>query len=660
MMKKSGPMILVLALTGAVFAAESLPMITIQGDKFVADGKEFKIWGLDLGFGLHLSDRMLQKQADQLAFLGANMLRVHTIDCTFWSERGPNNEKLAAGLQPFGEDRKDTQHLVNEDKFFRFMDKLREKGIYVAFTLAVSTNYVPGDADILQTTPEDKKAWIAAINALNHKGQDRDPDQQLYKILPVIDERSLELRKKWAADLLSLKNPKTGLKLAEDPQLAFLNTVNECSCWGIFYRGNYHRNLPEYFLNKYRGKWNAYLKKKYGTDEKLAAAWRQKDKKGLLPGESLAKGNIQLLPTDPITLPEKEQKINGFPAFSETRRRDYVVFSYEMDAAHQRMMREHYRKLGWTRPCIYSDTAACMDAEMGKLWMAGDLFPYVEEHPYDEAGIDPFLWGTLRIPTYLNSTFLGPEGADRPIWASEFREGNGWISWTRIPGPLFVAAYHSLEGRDGVAWHTWDLERVHLLNDATMNQNLSWGRCNWDIPWLFSFRAAGRLFKSCEIKPLDKKDPARARFLDQWYGKVNADFSNDQVCRLSGEYRNRAILTVRTEHFSAVATPYPQAVDFKDVKVNLTGKTNNVVIVEKITDTLYEVTAVGTSGGMKPGQTIHFDPLEFVAGTVIFKNKSIATIDHVNHLGEVLETVPGRGAEMPFVSGVRLYRVTLK
>jgi hypothetical protein len=328
-----------------------------------------------------------------------------------------------------------------------------------------------------------------------------------------------------------------------------------------------------------------------------------------------------------------------------------------MDAAHQRIMREHYRQLGWTRPCIYSDTGMGIDGEMGKLWMASDLFPYVEEHPYDEANIDLFLWGTIRIPTYLNSGFLGPEGADRPMWGSEFREGSGWISWARIPGPLFVAAYYSLEGRDGLAWHTWSMGRQHLLNDATMIHNLSWGHCNWDIPWLFSFRAAGRLFKSCEIRPLDKKDPARARFIDQWGGKVNADFSNDQVCRVSGE--NRAILTVRTDHFSAVTTPYPQTVDFKEVKVNLTAKTNNVVIVEKISDKVYEVTAIGTSGGMRPGVSVHFDPLEFVGGTVTFKNRSIETIEHINHLGETVETAPGRGADMPFVGGVRLYRVHL-
>jgi hypothetical protein len=638
-----------------VFAAKSLPMITIDGDKFVADGREFKIWGFNMGNGLHLSDRLLQQQADQLEFLGVNMLRIHTIDWTFFGhEVGPNGEEAFPGLLPYGPDRKDTQHLVNADKFFCFLDKLREKNIYVAITLNVASNYVPGDADILQTTPEDKKAWIEAINDLNNKG----PDMQLYKILPVIDERSLELRKKWAANLLSLKNPKTGVKLAEDLQLAFLNTANECSSWSVFYRNNYHRNLPEYFLKKYRNKWNAYLKARYGTDEKLAAAWTQVGRKGLLPGESLAKGNIQLLPTDPVSLPEKEQKINGVPAFSETRRRDYVVFSFEMDAAHQRIMRDHYRKLGWTRPCIYSDTAGGIDGEMGKLWMVGDLFPYVEEHPYDEANIDLFLWGTIRIPTYLGSTFLGPEGADRPIWGSEFREGAGWISWTRIPGPLYVAAYHSLEGRDGLTWHVWTMNREHLLREETMNLGLSWCHCNFDYPWLFAYRAAGRLFKSCEIKPLAKNDPARARFIDQWGGKCNADFSNDQVCRVSGQ--NRAILTVKTPHFRAVATPYPQTVRLGDITVNLTAKTNNVVIVEKISGKVYEVTAVGTSGGMKMGETNHFNPQEYVAGTVTFQNRTIQTIEHINHRGEVLESVPGRGSNMPFVSSVRLYRVTLK
>src|SRR5512136_3110414 len=96
--------VLLLAASSAV-AAEAprpMPMISIEGDKFVADGKEFKIWGFNIGYGLHLSDRMLQKQADQLEFLGVNLLRIHTIDWTQWGETGPNGEELSAGLLPLG------------------------------------------------------------------------------------------------------------------------------------------------------------------------------------------------------------------------------------------------------------------------------------------------------------------------------------------------------------------------------------------------------------------------------------------------------------------------------------------------------------------------------------------------------------------------------
>jgi len=644
-----------LSLSSALaFAAKPLPMITIEGDKFVANGKEFKIWGFNMGHGLHLSDTLLREQANQMEFLGVNMLRLHTIDWTVWGEGDANGEGQSSGLLPVGPDRKDTRHLVNVGNFFRFMNALREKSIYVAITLSVCGNYVPGDADILTTTPEDKKAWIEAVNIMNKPGAE---DLQNFKILPVFDERALALRKEWAANLLSLKNPKTGLKLAEDPQLALLNAVNECSSWSTFFRNSYHKGLPPYFLNKVKVRWNAWLKAKYPTDAELARAWKAEGKKGLLSGESVEKGTVDLLPLDPITLSKEKAAEKGYPAFSEARLMDYIRFLFEMDAAHQRDLREHYKKLGWTRPSGYAD-AVGIDGRTGPMWMKTDLLPYVEEHPYDEANIDPYMWGTIRIPTYLGSGFFSPQDLDRPIWGSEFREGAGWISWTRIPGPLFVAAYHSLEGRDGLTWHVWSMNRDHLLNDALMVRNLSWCHCNWDIPWLFAYRAAGRLFKSCEIKPLDKNDPALVRFVEQWGGKVNADFSNDQVHRVAGE--NRAILTVRTDRFSAVATPYPQAVDFKDVKVNLTAKTNNVVIVEKISDTVYEVTAVGTSGAMKSGSSIHFDPQEFVAGTVTFKGRKIARIDHIDHRGRVIETTQTRGSDMTFIPWVRLYRVTVQ
>jgi hypothetical protein len=641
----------ILLSTSLTLAVQPLPMITIQGDKFMAGGKEFKIWGFNQGGGLNLADLNLQQQADQLEFLGVNMLRLHALDWTTCGDSpGPNNEYEETGLRPCGANLKSTRGLVNVDKFYRFLNKMREKKIYVAITLSVCSHIGPDDVKILKTTPEDEKAWVEAINKLNTPG----PDLQLYKSLPVIDERALLLRKEWATNLLSLKNPKTGVKLAEDPQLALFNTANENSSWGTFYRNAFYKNLPAYFMNKFIAKWNRYLKEKYGTDEKLAAAWKQDAKKGLLPGESIVTGTVKPLPVDPLSCTESELPERAYGYFSEARRRDYVRFTFELDAAHQRIMQDHYRSLGWTRPTIYSDNAIGICSDTGRMWMDSGLLPYIEEHPYDEAYYDVVRAEKVRICTYCGSNYLTADGADRPIWGSEFREGMGTLSWTRIPMPMYAAMYHSLQGRDGLTWHVWDMLRYRILQDPMPILEGEGFHCNWDYPWHFSYRAAGRLFKSCEIKPLAKGSPYLTTFLD-WQGNV----INDQVFRRNGDDQT-AILRISTEHFRTVVSPIARKVDFSDVVVNLTTNQINTIYVEKLSNDSYEVTAIGTTGGMVPGQTSVFSPMLFVAGDVTFKGRTIDKIEHIDYLGRVLETVPGKGSAMPFVDSVRLYRVKLK
>lgn len=639
------------AQTASAPVARPLPMITIQGDKFVADGKEFKIWGFNAGYGLNLPDSLLKKNVDQLAFLGVNMLRLHTIDWTYWGDSaGPSGESLEAGLLPIGLDRKDTQHLVNVEKFYRFLDALREKGIYIAITLSVCSDYVPNDADIIQTAPEDAAAWKQAIAEMNKNPGDT---MKSYQILPVIDERSLALRKAWITNLMNLRNPQTGLRLAEDPQLTLLNTVNENSMWGAFFRNNFVKDMPAYFLNKVQKAWNDWLKTKYKTDAALAEAWKQEGKKGLLSSESLEAGAVKLLPIDSVTLStEEEKKDKSYEYYSKQRYDDFIQFLFDMDANHQRELNKLLKELGWNRPAGYADSVG-IDPAVGKHWLASDLLPYIEEHPYDEGNIDLFMWGGIRVCTYLGSNYIPWQGQDRPMWGSEIHCVDGALGWTRVVFPYYVAIYHSLEGRDGCTWHVWTMERAQQLRGELMVHNLSSFHCNWDIPLLFAYRAAGRLFKSCEIQELPKDDPARERF-SRW----EANFTNDQVHRIHGE--NNAITTVKTKHFRAVATPYPQKVKLGDVIIDLTSKTANLVIVEKLSPNEIEITAVGKCGEIEKGKENHFDPLEFVTGSVKVAGRMVESIQHIDHYGNIIETVEDSRADVPLVPGIRLYRARLK
>jgi hypothetical protein len=178
---------------------------------------------------------------------------------------------------------------------------------------------------------------------------------------------------------------------------------------------------------------------------------------------------------------------------------------------------------------------------------------------------------------------------------------------------------------------------------------------NWDPQLKLMYRAAGRLFKSREIRPLPKNAPALAQFQT---GEGN--FTNKQVHRTTGI--GNSILKVQTENFRCVTIPRAEKVDFKDLTLDLTSQTYNTVVVEKMGDT-YEITAVGRCGGTEKDVHNLFNPLEYVTGNVIFKNKSkqIATIEHLDLNGRTIETVPVHGGlTVPILPAIQLYRVTLE
>jgi hypothetical protein len=105
------------------------------------------------------------------------------------------------------------------------------------------------------------------------------------KMVDIFTPELIEAQRRYARELLGHVNAYRKVRYADDPAVAFVEISNEDSLfmWGA---DQELQTLPSYYADILQGQYQAYLKAKYGTDDKLRAAWAQ----GSQPlGESLVR-----------------------------------------------------------------------------------------------------------------------------------------------------------------------------------------------------------------------------------------------------------------------------------------------------------------------------------------------------------------------------------
>ncbi|MBN1554283.1 MAG: hypothetical protein JXA11_06030, partial [Phycisphaerae bacterium] len=463
---------------------------------------------------------------------------------------------------------------------------------------------------------------------------------------------ALALRKEFAGQFLNLKNPRSGVALKDDPQLMMLETVNEKGMHYFIRHHQGHKKLPEYFAAKLGKKWHAFLKKKYKTRDRLAAAWAVPDsREGLLPNEILAEGTVAL---EPVV--EKDY------AFSLKRREDLLDFCFQMDTDHQKTMADHYRGIGYDGISYLTDFWCWMDGLDGR-WIQNDLTPVLEDHAYCRVH-DVFRSADLiAARSKITAPGANPFDFRKPYARTETRNADGSgqnVHWSRVANPLYYAVYSSLIGRDGVCFHCWYMAQCNSY-DFTMDQpsyrregkGVSGGDCLRDIPWQMVYRAAGRLYRSGEIPALRGDDPRLGGL------PSNADIQTPHIFRSAQE----GVLTVRTDHFTALAVDHPYKFSTPKLDMDITSDKCNVVIVEKLSEKEHEITAVGMAGDSvpTPKDPLVFKPMTWVTGTITFKNAKVKSIQRLNDKNKLQGTVDAVDASsVRLVKGTRLYRVELE
>ena len=222
------------------------PMTVRDGHFFVGD-KRFRVWGVNLCFGASFPTHAdAERLAARLAAGGVNSVRFHHMDTSAWPN-GILDPKDLSKLHPEAVERLD--YLINE---------LAKRGIYANVNLHVGAK---------------ASKWLGLP----------DPGTDYDKIVDLFTPEIFEAQKKYARDLLGHENPYRKMRPADDPAVGFVEITNEDS---FFMWDGPQRlpGLPEFYAKILRGKYIEWLKKEYGSADKLREAWA----KGAEPlGDSL-------------------------------------------------------------------------------------------------------------------------------------------------------------------------------------------------------------------------------------------------------------------------------------------------------------------------------------------------------------------------------------
>lgn len=209
--------------------------VRAENGRLVTDAGRIRFWATNLCFSACFPDRQqAELLAERLASFGINCVRMHHMDSRdIW---GKSPDKLS--IDP-----------AQLERFDYLVYQLKLHGIYTNINLHVSR-------------------WLGDKEGFPHQQQRPKYDKGLGNFEP----RMIELQKKYARDLLTHVNPHTGKPYTDEPAIAFVEISNEDALFATWSRGDLD-DLPDPYAATFRRLWNQWLRKKYGSSEKLAGAW---------------------------------------------------------------------------------------------------------------------------------------------------------------------------------------------------------------------------------------------------------------------------------------------------------------------------------------------------------------------------------------------------
>ncbi len=209
-----------------------------------AEGRRVRFLGVNLaGDSPFTPTNNADGVAGRLAKFGINAVRLHHIDAP-WAVGG--------GIIHYTSSSSRSLQAAQLEHLHFLVSRLRAHGIYVDVNLLTGREFRSGDG----LGPE--------IGRLDPKDQ---------HVLAFFNDVALDRQKEFATELLTPTNRFTGLPLATDPAVAFVEVLNENGILQKWYEGALDR-LPAPYSDQLRARWNDWLAARYPDLTALESAWQ--------------------------------------------------------------------------------------------------------------------------------------------------------------------------------------------------------------------------------------------------------------------------------------------------------------------------------------------------------------------------------------------------
>jgi hypothetical protein len=428
--------------------------IVRRQDQLLYNGRPIKLWGINLCFAACAPEKELaDRRAAFYPKYGINSVRLHKyMDGPGWA--GIQTADSCVEYDPAGLDRMDYQ-----------VARFKEAGIYVKLSAHFGT---------LKLGPADRQ-YVPYLEEFGSFEGSRNriaaPHSAIYYSRELQDVQILQMVK-----LLRHRNPHTGLTYAEDPAVAFIEIVNEQSI--LFYTSMNPLKASETLRRRTAERFCDWLRDKYGSHEKLIAAWGDRAFDGFTGdgfpavGEHLDTRNILPLGNpwywDPAQL-------DGSQSFRRQRLLDTLVFLYGLQCEFNDRYVRAVREAGYAGEVLGSNWQAGRALShfhnLHSDWLVGTI----DRHNYFGGG------GAKPGQKFADSPMVRSAGSgtlsvglqqasDRPFMLSEWIHvfPNEW----GVEGVAIIGAY-------GLGLQDWDVSYL-FQNRDTAGFSDRIGRDRWD------------------------------------------------------------------------------------------------------------------------------------------------------------------------------------